>query len=110
MSQENTYINLDQQEEKELVPGFHVKFVHTSNMTFAYWRIEEGAALPDHSHHHEQVVNLIEGEFEFTLDGETRNLKPGEIIVVPPNVPHCGKAVTPCRIIDVFHPAREDYK
>jgi len=50
------FINLDQQEEKELVPGYHVKFVHTNNMTFAYWRIEAGAGLPDHSHHHEQSL------------------------------------------------------
>jgi quercetin dioxygenase-like cupin family protein len=104
------FINLDQQEEKELVPGYHVKFIHTNNMTFAYWRIEAGAALPDHSHHHEQVVNLIEGRFALTVDGETRELEPGTIVTIPPNVPHSGKAVTPCRIIDVFHPVREDYK
>ncbi len=105
-----SFINLDQQEEKELVPGYHVKFVHTNNMTFAYWRIEAGAALPDHSHHHEQVVNPIEGRFALTVAGETRELEPGTVVTIPPNVPHSGKAITPCRIIDVFHPVREDYK
>ncbi len=104
-----SYIDLDQQEEKELVPGFFVKFVHTGNMTFAYWRIEEGAELPLHSHHHEQVANLIEGKMEFNLDGEIKVLSPSTPVVIPPNVPHSGKALTPCRIIDVFHPAREDY-
>ena len=105
-----SFIDLSQQEERELVPGFHVKFVHTNNMTFAYWRIETGAVLPDHSHHHEQVVNLIEGELELNLDGEVRKLAPGQVVIIPPNVPHSGKAVTPCRVIDVFHPVREDYK
>lgn len=105
-----SFIDLSQQEEKELVPGFHVKFVHTNNMTFAYWRIEAGAALPDHSHPHEQVVNLIEGELELNVDGEVRKLSPGQVVFIPPNVPHSGKAITPCRVIDVFHPAREDYK
>lgn len=105
-----SFINLDQQEEKELVPGYHVKFVHTNNMTFAYWRIEEGAALPNHSHHHEQVVNLIEGRFALTVDGETRELESGIVVTIPPNVPHSGKSITPCRIIDVFHPVREDYQ
>lgn len=105
-----SFIDLSQQEEKELVPGFHVKFVHTNNMTFAYWWIEAGAVLPDHSHHHEQVVNLIEGELELSLDGEVRKLSPGQVVIIPPNAAHSGKAVTPCRVIDVFHPVREDYK
>ncbi|MCP5107535.1 MAG: cupin domain-containing protein [bacterium] len=105
-----SYLDLNQVEEKELIPGFHVKFVHTNNMTFAYWRIEAGSALPYHSHHHEQVANLIEGEMEFNLDGEIKKIAPGDVVVIPPNVSHSGKAITECRIIDVFHPAREDYK
>lgn len=105
-----SYIDLREHEEKELIPGFFVKFVHTGNMTFAYWRIVEGAALPNHSHHHEQVANLIEGKMEFNLNGEVRMISPGDVVVIPPNVLHSGKAVTECRIIDVFHPAREDYK
>lgn len=104
------YIDLETVEEKELIPGFHVKFVHTPNMTFAYWRIEAGAELPDHSHHHEQVATLMEGRLRFTLEGETRDLEPGTVAVIPPNVMHSGKALTDCRILDVFHPAREDYK
>lgn len=104
-----SYIDIRKQEEKEMVPGFFVKFVHTANMTFAYWRIVEGASLPNHSHHHEQVANMIEGKMEFNLNGEVRMISPGDVVVIPPNVPHSGKAVTECRIIDVFHPAREDY-
>lgn len=104
-----SYIDLDQQEERELVPGYHVKFLHTANMTCAYWRVDEGAAIPNHSHHHEQVVNVIEGRFQFDLDGDVRDLEPGAVVFVPPNVKHKGKALTPCRLIDIFHPAREDY-
>lgn len=105
-----SYIDIRKQEEKEMVPGFFVKFVHTANMTFAYWRIVEGASLPNHSHHHEQVANIIEGKMEFNLNGEVQVISPGDIVVIPPNVPHSGKALTECRILDVFHPAREDYK
>ena len=36
--------------------------------------------------------------------------KPGTVVVIPPDVPHAGKAITDCWIIDVFHPVREDYR
>jgi quercetin dioxygenase-like cupin family protein len=104
------FIDLSDLEEKELVPGYHVRFVHSENMTFAYWNIEGGSSLRDHSHPHEQVVNLIEGEFELKVGGEIKKMKPGQVAVLPGNVPHSGRAITDCKIIDVFYPVREDYK
>ena len=103
-------INLADIEEKKMLPGLHVRFVHSENMTFAYWNIDAGAALPDHKHPHEQVVNIIEGELELTLAGKTELIRPGTVVVIPPGVPHAGKARTDCRVIDVFHPVREDYR
>ncbi len=104
------FIQLSDIEEKEIVPGFHATFVHAENMTIAYWRIEAGAALPEHSHPHEQVSSITEGQFEMTVDGETRQVEAGTVAVIPPNVKHAGRAITDCRITDVFHPVREDYK
>ncbi len=103
------FVNLKELREKELVPGFKVRFVHSDNMTFAYWTIKAGSSLPGHSHLHEQVVNMIEGEFELTIDGEAKILKAEEVAVIPPHATHSGKSVTDCRIIDVFYPIREDY-
>ena len=40
---------------------FHGRFVHSERMTFAWWRIEPGAEVPEHDHPHEQVVNVLEG-------------------------------------------------
>ena len=97
-------------EERELVPGFRVRFVHSEQMTFADWAIEAGASLPEHAHPHEQVANILEGRFELTVGGETWILEPGTIGVVPPNVPHSDRALTDCRILDVFCPVREDYR
>ena len=103
-------ISLNEIESRELVPGFHARMVHTENMTLAYWDIEEGALLPDHSHPHEQVANVIEGTLELVVDGETHNMTPGKVFVIPSNVPHSGKALTACKVIDVFYPVREDYR
>ncbi|MFC1857310.1 cupin domain-containing protein [Thermodesulfobacteriota bacterium] len=104
------FLNLEDVELRELIPGFNVRFVHTENMTFAFWQIEPGSALPEHSHPHEQVAQMIEGEFELTVNNEAKVLTPGTIAVVPPNAPHSGKAITACRILDVFYPVREDYR
>jgi len=103
-------IDLDTVATKTPVPGFRARFVHTDNVTMAYWNIDKDAALDAHSHVHEQVVNVIEGEFELTLAGEPLRLVPGMVVVIPSEVPHSGRALTDCRIIDVFHPVREDYR
>ena len=66
------FLRLENLEERELAPGFRARLVHSDNMTFAYWNIDAGAALPEHAHPHEQVYTLLEGEFELTVGGEAR--------------------------------------
>lgn len=105
-----SFIDLDKINKKEIVPGFEGKFIHTNNMTVVYWNIQAGSQLPEHSHHNEQITTIIEGEFVLTSEGETRNVKPGDVAVFPSNVKHSGKALTDCYIMDVFYPVREDYK
>jgi quercetin dioxygenase-like cupin family protein len=104
------FINLLDLVEREIVPGYRAKFVHSGNMTLAYWEVDQDASLPEHSHPHEQIVNVLEGRFELTLDGEPQILEPGMVAVIPGGISHGGKALTPCRIIDAFHPVREDYQ
>jgi quercetin dioxygenase-like cupin family protein len=104
------HIHLSDIEWKEPVSGFKVRFIHSENMTFAFWDIAAGASLPEHAHPHEQVSTLFEGEFELTVDGETHKMAPGSVLIVPSNAVHAGKAVINCRIMDVFYPIREDYR
>lgn len=97
-------------EEREIVPGYRARFIHSDHMTLAYWDVDPGAALPEHSHPHEQIANVIEGKFELTVAGKSKILEPGQVAVIPSNVPHSGKALTPCSLLDVFYPCRDDYK
>jgi quercetin dioxygenase-like cupin family protein len=94
----------------EPVPGFRARFLHSESMTVAYWEIEPGASMPEHSHPHEQIVNVIEGEFELSVGGEKRKMSQGLVAVIPPDVPHSGTALIRTRIIDVFFPVRGDYR
>ena len=104
------HLHLNAVEWKEPVAGFKGRFVHSANMTFAYWNIAQDSRLPEHAHPHEQVASVIEGQFEMTVDGETKVLGPGSVVIIPPNVNHSGRAITSSRIIDVFYPTREDYR
>jgi quercetin dioxygenase-like cupin family protein len=104
------FVELSPSYAREIFPGFKAHLVHSANMTFAHWSIRAGSTLPEHAHVHEQVVNMIEGVFELTIAGETRKLVQGSVAIIPSNALHSGKAITDCRIIDVFYPIREDYR
>ncbi len=94
----------------EISRGFTARFIHTETMTLAFVDVEAGADLAQHAHVNEQVTNVLEGEFELTVAGEVLRLHPGESVVIPSNVPHSGRAITVCRILDVFSPVREDFR
>jgi len=94
----------------EITRGFTARMIHTDNMTLAFVDVDAGAELPEHAHIHEQVTNLLEGSFELVLGGQVMLLEPGQVVVIPSNVPHSGRALTACRILDVFQPVREDFR
>jgi quercetin dioxygenase-like cupin family protein len=97
-------------EARDIRPGYHGRFVHTEHTTHAYWEIDAGSPLEEHAHPHEQIVNLLEGSYELIMNGQSHLLGPGDVLVIPGDVPHAGLAHTDCRILDVFSPVREDYR
>ncbi len=103
---EFTVYHLEEISSQEIMPGFIGKFVEGQQMNIAYWEIEEGAAVPMHQHVNEQCSHLIEGRFEFIINGETRIFEPGEIVMIGSNVPHGGRALTKCRMVDTWTPVR----
>lgn len=105
-----SFTDLNTLAEKEMVPGFWGRFVHSPNMTMAYWNIVADSPLPEHSHPHEQITTLLEGEFQLTVDGQVYHMNPGSVVVIPGGVRHSGLALKDCRIVDAFHPAREEYR
>lgn len=104
------FIKLSDIEEREIVKGFRARFVHTDQMTTAYWQIAAGSALPGHAHPHEQVTIIISGRFEMTVDDETQTIEAGTVVVIPSGAMHRAYALTDCYIVDIFSPVREDYR
>lgn len=102
-------VKLDELPELKIAEGIQMRAVTAKTVTVAHVKLTAGAELPQHSHHHEQVVNVIEGELELTVDGQPFRLMSGKVMILPPNIPHSGRAVTDCRVVDVFHPVRDDF-
>lgn len=109
-TREELFIKLKDIPSQEIMPGFRGKLFHSDTMTVAFWEIDPGMDLPEHSHEHEQISNVLEGEFELTIDGVSKVMGPGDSAVIPSNAVHSGKSITACKVIDVFSPVREDYK
>lgn len=103
-------MELSQIPSKEIMPGLHGKMIHGSQLTWAFWEVEQGAKVPEHDHPHEQIMHIVEGQFEFTLAGKTKIYGPGTVVHIPSHIAHSGVALSACKIMDVFSPVREEYR
>jgi quercetin dioxygenase-like cupin family protein len=95
---------------REIFPGVRARIVHTERTSQSWVELDEGGSFPLHQHPHEQSVNVLDGTLELVVDGQTCRVTTGQTFVIPPNVPHAGRALTACRVLDVFAPARDDYR
>ena len=102
-------VKLGELPELKIAEGIMGRAVTAGTVTVMHVLLDEGAVIHEHSHHHEQVVNVIEGEMELVVDGVSHNLTPGKVMVLAPNVVHSGHVIKECRVVDVFHPVREDF-
>ena len=105
------YYTPSQRPPKELIPGINARTFWGEKMLVAVVELDPHVHLPVHSHPHEQAGTVLEGEIEFTVAGETRRLKPGDVYVIPGGVEHEARTFDhPVRVMDVFSPVREEYK
>ncbi|RCS26559.1 cupin domain-containing protein [Polaribacter sp. WD7] len=70
---------------------------------------EEGGIGNEHKHYHSQVTYVESGTFEFSIGGETKTVKGGDTVYIPPHVLHGAVCTKKGTLIDVFSPIREDF-
>jgi len=97
-------------EPRYLLPGTEVRLVHSETMTLASWTFEPGIDLPEHAPPHEQITTVIEGVLELKIDGQVSRMEAGDVAVIASGSTHSAHSVTQCRVIDAFHPVREDLR
>ncbi len=94
---------------RERLPGWHGRYFHSQNMTFAHYEFERGASIHEHFHPEEEVYEVIDGELEVTIDGEARIARAGLVAIVPANARHSVKALSDGKAIIVDYPVRRDF-
>ena len=94
---------------EELNPSIGRQLVHTETMTVARIHLVAGAAVPSHSHLHEQVATVLQGRLRFVVGDEEHVVSAGESVIVPGGVPHEVEALADSLVRDVFSPVRDDW-
>ena len=80
-----------------------------TNIMVARVLLKKGARVPLHSHHNEQVTYILEGALHFLIDNKEITVSAGEVLCIPPHMPHEAIALEDTVDLDVFTPPRQDW-
>ena len=84
-------------------------FVVGQNVMLARVLLKKGCIVPEHSHHNEQITYILEGALKFWIDGKEIVVNAGEVLTIPPNMPHRAEALADTVDLDIFNPPRADW-
>jgi len=94
---------------ENLNPLLQRHFIVGQNVMLARVFLKKGCIVPEHSHHNEQITYILEGALKFWIDGQQIVVNSGEVLTIPPHMPHKAEALVDTVDLDVFHPPREDW-
>lgn len=98
---------------EELNPKTVRQAIHTERMTIARLLLRQGAVVPMHHHENEQVTMLQSGALRFVFGGGEEGkeiiVRAGDVVQIPPNVPHMVEALEESTVTDLFSGRREDW-
>ncbi len=66
--------------------------LRTANSRVVLFGFSEGQELTEHTSTQHAVVQILTGECEFSLGGKPNVVKAGDLIYMPPNLPHAVRA------------------
>jgi quercetin dioxygenase-like cupin family protein len=99
---------------EELNPLLKRQFVSGAQGTIAHIHLKRGCIVPTHVHPNEQFSSVITGSMLFIMDpdgvAQHVTLLPGDLLIIPGNLPHSAEALEDTLNLDVFTPVREDWE
>ena len=96
-------------ELEDLNPLLQRQFVVGESVMLARVLLKKGCFVPMHSHVNEQLTYVVEGALRFRIDGKEITVSAGEVLCIPPNVPHEALALEDAVDLDIFSPPRADW-
>jgi quercetin dioxygenase-like cupin family protein len=96
-------------EREHLNPQIDREMLVGDKIMLARVIMKKGAHVPLHHHHNEQVTYILEGALKFRVGGQEIVVRAGEVLCIPPNMPHEAWAQEDTIDLDVFNPPREDW-
>ncbi len=94
---------------EDLNPLLQRQFVVGQDLMVARVLLKKGCVVPEHSHHNEQITYILEGALKFWIDGKEIVVNAGEVLTIPPHMPHKAEALKDTVDLDVFNPPRADW-
>ena len=104
-----TWYAWDQMPRESVAPLLERRLITGDRMMLAHVYLKKGCVVPLHSHHNEQLSYVIEGALRFTIRGKDTVVRAGEVLTIPPHLPHLVKALRDTVSLDIFHPPRMDW-
>jgi quercetin dioxygenase-like cupin family protein len=96
--------------ERETLSGTIArKMISGQGLTVAQVFLAKGAIVPRHAHVNEQFTYIVSGALKLIFDDGEVLLRAGELLIIPPQVPHAAEAMEETLDMDIFVPRREDW-
>jgi quercetin dioxygenase-like cupin family protein len=112
MSDQVTHQRWESMPREKVTGVIDRKFVHGDRVMLAHVFLQKGAIVPQHRHENEQITWIVEGALRFWIgadESQVIDVRAGETLVIPSNVPHKAEALEDTFDVDVFNPPREDW-
>ena len=94
----------------EFVDGVRLHAIGGEQVLLCRVQYEPGKFVPLHKHEHtEQVMFVMDGEVTMTIEGETRELKAGDVVVVNRGLEHTLVSKTGVTFMEALAPVPLDH-
>ena len=108
-SNEVKHVRWDDVPVENLNPLLDRQYIVGDQVMVARLSLKRGCLVPEHSHRHEQISHIVSGALQFKIAGKETIIRAGELLFIPPHVPHSAMAIEDSIAIDTFTPPREDW-
>jgi quercetin dioxygenase-like cupin family protein len=100
---------LDAQPVEQVSALIQRQVLNGSQSTFVKWTVKKGGVFALHHHPNEQITWITKGRCEVSSQGKEFVVSAGDVMIIPPNVPHEFRCTEDTVDIDFFAPQRQDW-